>query len=95
MLTAMSDFNPNPSAPQAPPPPVPQAPFGAPGAPPPPTGYVPPGYTPWANAAGQKPPRPAVPVGSALLILGGAMLIAGFGLVGASARRRRNTAVVV
>ena len=77
MLTAMSDFNPNPSAPQAPPPPVPQAPFGAPGAPPPPTGYVPPGYTPWANAAGQKPPRPAVPVGSALLILGGAMLIAG------------------
>ena len=77
MLTAMSDFNPNPSVPQAPPPPVPQAPFGPPGAPPPPMGYVPPGYTPSANSAWQKPPRPAVPVGSALLILGGAMLIAG------------------
>ena len=77
----MSDFNQHP-VPEVPPPPVPQAPFGATGAPPPPVGYsppgyAPPGYTPFAGATGQKPPRPAVPVGSALLVVGGALLIAG------------------
>ena len=76
----MSDFNPNPSVPPAPGATVPQpAPFGPPGAPPPPppVGYVPPGYAPLGNVSMGKPPRPAVPVGSVLLIVGGLMLIAG------------------
>ncbi|MGB8860818.1 MAG: hypothetical protein WCC60_16280 [Ilumatobacteraceae bacterium] len=89
----MSDFDHNPSAAPVPPPPAPpQAPFGAPGAPPPPAaypaqgfpgqgfpgqgGYPPQGYAPM-GAMAQKPPRPAVAVGSGLLILGGIMLIAG------------------
>ena len=77
MIAVMSDFNQPPGFQQVPPPPAPQAPFGAPGAPAPPVGYTPPGYTPFAAATGQKPARPAVPVGSVLLIVGGALLIVG------------------
>ena len=82
----MSDFSQGPSFPPTPPPPgPPQSPFAAPGAPQAPAGYPPQGYPQgypvpgYAQVPGAvvKPPRPAVPVGSALLIVGGVLLIAG------------------
>lgn len=71
---------------------APQAPFAAPGAPQPPAGYPPhgapqPGYAPQQGypvpgyaaypGVAVKPPRPAVQVGSLLLIVGGVLMIAG------------------
>ncbi len=86
MLARMSDFDQPAGFPPAPPASPPQAPFGVPGAPPPPPGYAQPGYTqpgsmigytPVGAMPGQKPPRPAVTVGSALLVVGGVLLILG------------------
>lgn len=73
----MSDFGSESNLPAPPggtPPPPP--PFGGYGAPPPPPGYQPTGYYPVAGAT-QKPPRPAVQVGSMLLIAGGVLMILG------------------
>lgn len=77
----MSDFEqpsyvlPPPPAP-VPPPQRPIAPFGVPGAPPYGT-FTAPGYPLIHAAQPSKPPRPAVKVGSLLLIGGGAGLILG------------------
>lgn len=92
MLARMSDFDQPAGFPPAPPASPPQAPFGVPGAPPPAPGYAQPGYTqpgygqpgslppayaPMSAMPGQKPPRPAVTVGSVLLVVGGVLLILG------------------
>ncbi len=81
MLASMSDFN---DTPGIPPPPSAAAPspFGAPSAPPPPASYAAPvygapGFYPVGGPPAQKPPRPAVTVGAAMLVLGGVILIAG------------------
>lgn len=78
MLALVSDFNQNSSVPPPPPPPpAPPTPFGysAPGAAP--QGYPLPGTGLAGGQPAQKPPRPSVPAGSWLLIIGGVLLIAG------------------
>ncbi|MSX54892.1 MAG: hypothetical protein F2772_05115, partial [Actinobacteria bacterium] len=66
----MTDFGTESHLP--PPPPT----FAAPPPPPAQFGVPPQGYSPYTVAPPQKPPRPAVPVGSWLLIIGGAVSIA-------------------
>ena len=68
----MSDFSSDPSQPPAPP-----APAGFSPAPPPPMGAYPPAPGMMPGMMMEKPPRPAVTVGAALMIAGGVLLILG------------------